>query len=211
MARVPPIRTVSFVNDEHAKLCASREWSEWVCAEVVSPLTSRIDLGADVLELGPGPGAVTGWLADHVRHLICLESDSQAASALSERFAGRNVEVVEGDAAAMQFADVSFDAVCCFTMLHHVRTAREQNALLSETLRVVRPGGVFVGADSLASDDLHHFHVGDTYNPVEPSAFLTRLQTIGFRRITLIVDDDLRFIAHKPELDSEDEGQCADR
>lgn len=209
MARAPPIRTVRFVNEEHAKLCASRGWSEWVCAEVVSPLTAGIDLGAEVLELGPGPGAATGWLADHVRHLTCVESDPEAASVLSERFAGRNVDVVEGDAAAMQFADASFEAVCCFTMLHRVATAREQNALLSETLRVLRPGGVFFGADSLASDDLHHFHVGDTYNPVEPSAFLTRLQTIGFRRITLIVDDDLRFIAHKPESDSGDEAGCS--
>jgi ubiquinone/menaquinone biosynthesis C-methylase UbiE len=199
------------VNEEHTKLCGSREWSEWVCAEVVSPLISSIDLGADALELGPGPGAATGWLADHVRHLTCVESDPEAASALSERFALREVEVVEGDAAAMQFADASFDAVCCFTMLHHVRTTSEQNALLSETLRVLRPGGVFVGADSLASDDLHHFHVGDTYNPVEPSVFLTRLQTVGFRRITLSVDDDLRFIAYKPEADFKDAAQCVDR
>jgi hypothetical protein len=34
---------------------------------------------------------------------------------------------------------------------------------------------VFLGSDSLPSDGLHHFHEGDTYNPVEPAAFLTRL------------------------------------
>jgi hypothetical protein len=62
---------------------------------------------------------------------------------------------------------------------------------------VLRPGGVFLGSDSLASDGLHQFHEGDTYNPVEPAAFLTRLQTIGFGTITLIVGYHLIFIARK--------------
>ena len=56
-------------------------------------------------------------------------------------------------------------------------------------------GGVFIGSDSLASNDLHHFHEGDTYNPVEPAAFLTRLQTVGFAEITLRVGYNLIFTA----------------
>jgi hypothetical protein len=36
------------------------------------------------------------------------------------------------------------------------------------------------------------------YNPVEPAAFLTRLQTIGFDPVTLSVGHGLRFQAHKP-------------
>ncbi|MGA8296045.1 MAG: class I SAM-dependent methyltransferase [Acidimicrobiales bacterium] len=185
------------MNDAHAELCSSADWIEYLSNEVISPLTSGLDLGTEVLELGPGPGAATRWLADHVKHLTCLESDPDAASRLAERFANRNVEVVVGDAAAIAFPESSFDAVCCFTMLHHVQTTRQQNDLLAGALRVLREGGVFVGSDSLASDGLHHFHEGDTYNPIEPSSFLTRLQTIGFRKITLIVDDDLKFTACK--------------
>jgi hypothetical protein len=41
---------------------------------------------------------------------------------------------------------------------------------------------------------------GDTYNPVEPAAFLTRLQTVGFGEITLTVSDRLLFRARKPAL-----------
>ena len=55
----------------------------------------------------------------------------------------------------------------------------------------------FLGSDSLPSDDLHQFHEGDTYNPVEPAAFLTRLQTVGFAAITLHVSYHLVFIARK--------------
>jgi ubiquinone/menaquinone biosynthesis C-methylase UbiE len=195
------------MNEEHAKFCSSAEWIECLRTEVVAPLLAGI-AGDDVLELGPGPGAATGWLAEHVRHLTCLESDPKAALNLTDRFVGRNVDIVEGDASAMEFADESFDTVCCFTMLHHVPTTRQQNELLSEALRVLRTGGAFVGSDSLASVDLHHFHVGDTYNPVEPSSFLTRLQAAGFVRISLMVDWDMRFIAYKPKPDDDDASEA---
>jgi ubiquinone/menaquinone biosynthesis C-methylase UbiE len=104
------------------------------------------------------------------------------------------------DAAALGYPDESFDTVASFTMLHHVPTRALQDRVLAEAFRVLRQGGAFIGSDSLASDDLHHFHEGDTYNPVEPAAFLTRLQTAGFDVITLIVSYNLIFIARKGAL-----------
>jgi len=65
-------------------------------------------------------------------------------------------------------------------------------------LRVLRPGCVFIGSDSLPSDALHQFHEADTYNPVEPGSLIVRLQTIGFERFTVSVDGSLNFIAYKP-------------
>jgi len=111
---------------------------------------------------------------------------------VSARYAGSNVDVMVGDAADMAFADASFDSVGTFTMLHHVPTAALQDRVLSEAFRVLRPGGVLIGSDSLASNDLHHFHVADTYNPVEPAALLIRLQILGFARITIMVDEVLK-------------------
>jgi ubiquinone/menaquinone biosynthesis C-methylase UbiE len=73
--------------------------------------------------------------------------------------------------------------------------------VLAQAFRVLRPGGVLVCSDSLPSDALHHFHVGDTYNPVEPSSVLARLQTLGFERIIIAVDAELRFSARKPTAD----------
>ena len=100
----------------------------------------------------------------------------------------------------MTFGDECFDSVGSFTMLHHVPTAPLQAKVLSEAFRVLRPGGVLIGSDSLASNDLHHFHVGDTYNPIEPASLLSRLETLGFHRITVTVDNELRFAARKPSL-----------
>ncbi len=84
-------------------------------------------------------------------------------------------------------------------MLHHVPTPALQNAILAEALRVLRPGGVLIASDSLASDGLHHFHEGDTYNPVEPGSLVCRLQTLGFGGLTVMVDDVLKFVARKSQ------------
>lgn len=185
------------MNENHANLLGTAGWAAHLHEDILPVVTSGADLGAELLEIGPGPGAATDWLRHQVRRLVALELDPGAARALSERFAGTNVEAVVADATALPYPDGSFDSVGMFTMLHHVPTAALQNAILAEALRALRPGGVLVGSDSLPSNGLHHFHEGDTCNPVEPAAFLTRLQTLGFGEITLTVTDSLMFRARK--------------
>jgi SAM-dependent methyltransferase len=187
------------MNENHAELCGSPEWAEHIQKNILPAVVAGLDLGEQMLEIGPGPGAATDWLRGKVRRLVALEVDAEAADVLTKRLAGTNVEIASGDAAALEFGDDTFDSVACFTMLHHVPTVTLQNRLLAESLRVLRPGGVLIGADSLASDELHHFHVEDTYNPVEVGSFLPRLQTIGFEKITIVVDEMMSFIAHKPQ------------
>jgi ubiquinone/menaquinone biosynthesis C-methylase UbiE len=186
------------MNPNHAQLCPSPEWAKHIQSDILPVLTRDVDLGDAMLEIGPGPGAATGWLADKVSKLTAIEIDADAAQLLADRYAGTNVEVVNGNATDLSYPAESFDSAGCFTMLHHVETAALQNAILTEVFRVLRPGGVFIGSDSLASDSLHHFHVGDTYNPIEPASLLTRLQTIGFSPITVTVNYSLLFIATKP-------------
>ena len=185
------------MNENHAKLMPSPEWAAHIQDEVLPLATAGVTLGADLLELGPGPGAATDWLRHRVRRLVAVEDEEEAAGRLADRFAGTNVEVVHGDAAALGYPDASFDTVVTCTMLHHMPTRAGQDTVLAEAFRVLRPGGVFLGSDSLPSDGLHHFHEGDTYNPVEPAAFLTRLQTTGFTAITLRVAHNMIFTAWK--------------
>ncbi len=191
--------TVGAMNENHAKLCPSPDWATFLHAEVMPAVAGERDLGDELIEVGPGPGASTDWLRHRVRRLVAVELERSAADALTDRFAGTNVEVINQDATALSFPASSFDSAASFTMLHHVPTARLQNQLLAELLRVLRPGGVLIGSDSLASDALHRFHDGDTYNPVEPASLLTRLQTLGYERITITVDYGMRFVAHKPD------------
>ncbi|HEY1323997.1 MAG TPA: class I SAM-dependent methyltransferase [Streptosporangiaceae bacterium] len=187
------------MNENHAKVCPSPEWAEHMQREVLPSLTEHTELGDEMLEIGPGPGAATDWLRHRVKRLTALEVEPAAAGQLADKYAGGNVEVVTGDATALGYPGESFDSVGTFTMLHHVPTVALQNKILAEAFRVLRPGGVLLGSDSLASNDLHHFHVDDTYNPVEPGSLLTRLQTIGFGKITITVDEIVTFIAHKPD------------
>ncbi|HYK66777.1 MAG TPA: class I SAM-dependent methyltransferase [Streptosporangiaceae bacterium] len=186
------------MNENHAQVCPSPEWAEHIQHDILPVLTRDVDLGTTMLEIGPGPGAATGWLARKVSKLTAVEVDPDAARLLTERYAGTNVEIVTGSGTEIDYPAGSFDSVGCFTMLHHVPTTALQNAILAEAFRVLRPGGVFIGSDSLASDGLHHFHEGDTYNPVEPASLLTRLQTLGFAPVTVIVNDSVLFIAGKP-------------
>jgi SAM-dependent methyltransferase len=157
-----------------------------------------VELGHELLELGPGPGAATRWLRRRVERLVALELDEAAAARLADELAGTNVSVEVGDCTDAPFPDASFDSVAAFTMLHHLPTQEAQLATLREAFRVLRPGGVLLGADSLASQGLHDFHEGDVYNPVDPARFLVFLQAAGFGRITLTVDEGLLFTARKP-------------
>jgi ubiquinone/menaquinone biosynthesis C-methylase UbiE len=186
------------MNENHAQVCSSPEWAEFIQTVVLPALTRDVDLGAHMLEIGPGPGAATEWLRHKVKQLTAVEVDEAASALLADRYSGTNVEIVTGSGTDLGYPDDSFDAVGSFTMLHHVPTMAGQNKILAEAFRVLRPGGVLICSDSLASNDLHHFHVDDTYNPVDPAWVLGRLQTIGFDKITVTVDIDLRFIAAKP-------------
>ena len=183
------------MNENHAKLLGTAEWAAYLHGEVLPAVASGVDLGEDMLEIGPGPGAATEWLRHRVRRLVALELDPSAAAALRDRFAGTNVEAVAGDATALPYPDGSFDSAGMFTMLHHVPSRASQDAILAAALRALRPGGTLIGSDSLPSDALHHFHAGDTYNPVEPATLLTRLQTLGFGEVTITVGHSLLFRA----------------
>jgi SAM-dependent methyltransferase len=186
------------MNSNHQRVCTSPEWASHLVADVLSPLSAEVELGPELLEIGPGPGAATGWLRSRVRSLVAIEIDPEAAQALRTRFPGTNVEIVTGDATELPWPDGSFDTVASFTMLHHVPTQHGQNAVLAEALRVLRPGGVLLASDSLPSSSLHEFHDGDTYNPIDPAGLIARLQTIGYGRMIVEVGEGWMVRAYKP-------------
>lgn len=184
------------MNENHERVCTSPEWAAHLQEDILPVVTTWVQLGARMLEVGPGPGAATGWLVKRVDHLVAVEADPDAAAALAAKYP--DAEVVTGDATGLPYPAASFDSVGSFTMLHHVPTRAAQDKLLAEAFRVLRPGGAMLGSDSAPSDGLHHFHEGDTYNPVEPGTLLTRLQTIGFGVITIRLDHAVLFSALKP-------------
>jgi ubiquinone/menaquinone biosynthesis C-methylase UbiE len=168
------------VNEAH-EYCGSEEWRQ-LTREVILPWAlGEVDLGDDVLEVGPGYGATTDVLGASSGRLTTVEIDDELAAMLRERFAGTSsVEIVHGDATRLGFADERFTGAACFMMLHHVATAELQDRLFAEVARVLRPGAVLVASDTLGSDELAAAHEGDTYNPIEPATLPDRLKAAGF-------------------------------
>jgi len=176
------------VNWLHKKVCRSERWRRRVETELLPWTLRGVELGQDLLEIGPGPGVTTDVLRSLKCRLTVLEIEAAAAAALQERLKGTNVRAVHGDGAAMPFADGSFSGVVAFTMLHHVATAAAQDSLLSEARRVLCPGGVFAGFDGVDSLLFRLAHLGDGYLPVDPDTFGRRLKAAGFTDVTIEQD-----------------------
>jgi ubiquinone/menaquinone biosynthesis C-methylase UbiE len=168
------------MNEAHRQ-CGSDEWRAMMRDVILPWAMNDVDLGDDVLEVGPGYGATTDVLSQSAPRLTSVEIDGELAAMLTERFAAvPTVEIVHADATALDQPDGRFTGAACFTMLHHVPTVELQDRLFAEVARVLRPGAALVASDSLASEELAAHHEGDTYNPVDPASLPARLAAAGF-------------------------------
>ena len=57
--------------------------------------------------------------------------------------------------------------------------------MFAEVHRLVRPGGRFLGVDSLDSPELRAFHVDDTFVPVDAATLGHRLERAGFTDVAV--------------------------
>ena len=100
----------------------------------------------------------------------------------------------------MSLPGESFEGVACFTMLHHVGSASLQDRLFAEVVRVLKPGGVFVGTDGLPGRSTKLLHLFDTMVLVDPDTLPRRLTVAGFENVQVDVNPyAFRFRAWKPE------------
>ena len=173
------------MNDAHREFCASPEWRTLIEEQILPDALRDVDLGSDVIEIGPGPGLTTDVLRHHTDNLVAVELDSDLAAALATRLRGTNVEVMRGDATALDLPDDLFSAGASFHMLHHVGTDSAQDRVFAELARVIRTGGLLIAADGVFSEGSLAFHQDDTYNPIDPDALGNRLEQVGFRSVDI--------------------------
>lgn len=167
------------MNLFHRWYCNSDRWADSVKKYMLPWVLDDVELGDNVLEIGPGPGRTTEWLKERTPQLTAIEIDHKLAEKL-KRLADGNVRIVEGDATNMSLPNDTFSSAVCFTMLHHVPSAAMQDKLIGEAFRVLKPGGLFTGSDSTMSFRFRLYHIMDTCVPIDPPKFEARLQKAGF-------------------------------
>ena len=166
------------MNLAHKLCCSSDRWAKQVKDALLPWALGDVDLGDNTLEIGPGYGAILRVLVDQTPKLTS-ELDTpmaQAARALARRPGPHHQR-----------------------RRHHVPTVELQDALFAEAFRVLRPGGVFAGSDSVASLRFRLLHIRDICNTVPPETLPDRLRAVGFHEVEVDVRGGrLRWRALKP-------------
>jgi ubiquinone/menaquinone biosynthesis C-methylase UbiE len=143
----------------------TRAAAEWLEAQSMHPFLRDVaarslarlalEAGESILDVGCGTGVFLPGLAASVGpegRVVGLDHSTAFLDDARKRLAGASladkVELVEGDAHRLPFADATFDAAHCERLLMHL----EDPALaIREMYRVVRPGGRVVVAEVYAS------------------------------------------------------------
>ena len=117
----------------------------------------RFGRGRDVLEVGCGTGLLLRRIAGFARSARGVD----LSPGMLEKARARGLDVLEASATDLPFPDGSFDVVCSFKVLAHVR---DVGRALAEMARVTRPGG----------------HVlAELYNPISLRGLVKRLGPAG--------------------------------
>jgi ubiquinone/menaquinone biosynthesis C-methylase UbiE len=130
--------------------------------------------GREVLEVGCG----TGLLLERIDSFAGRAVGVDLSPGMLERARARGLEVEEASATSLPFEDASFDVVCSFKVLAHVR---EIEHAVREMVRVARPGGTlvleFYNRRSLRSLVKRYGPAGAISEQTKESAVYTRFDT----------------------------------
>jgi ubiquinone/menaquinone biosynthesis C-methylase UbiE len=184
--------------------CRGAGWGAFAGRVVLPWALQGERLDGEVLEIGGGSGAMAGRLLTTYPRLRIIVTDYDqamvaAAQARLAPFADR-AGVQQADATRLPFPDGRFDAVLSFIMLHHVI---DWEAALGEAVRVLRPGGVLIGYDLVASRLARWLHQaeGARHRLMTLGQIRDRLDDLSTEAITLRPDLAglvVRFRVRKP-------------
>lgn len=154
----------------------------------------KLPEGGQCLDVGCGSGAltiavakrnpqstVTGidrWGAEYASFSKRLCEDNAKAEGVAER-----TRFAQGDAQKLDFPDGIFDAVTSNYVYHNI-PSRDRQAILMETLRVLKKGGTFA---------IHDIFSKDKYGDMQ--SFVKKLKDLGYEHAELIPTDNGRFMS----------------
>lgn len=140
-----------YIHGHHESVLRSHTWRtlENSAAYLVPHLTA----GMRVLDVGSGPGTITVDLAQTVFPGAVLGIDvessmAQRARSYAQSVHVENVEFATGSGYAIDAPDGFYDIVHAHQVLQHVESPTR---MMSEMLRVVKPGGIVAVRDAIYS------------------------------------------------------------
>lgn len=174
----------------HGKKQIARRIIEKIAQYVVLPENGK---GLDV---GCGSGALTIACAKNNPNaqMIGLDRWGKEYASFNQSLCESNAKIegvlnrttfIKGDASALPFADNSFDFITSNYCYHNIPTKNRQ-AILLESLRVLRKGGSFV---------IHDLFTEQKYGNMD--IFLKQLKEMGFEEVKLFNTMDGLFLTRK--------------
>ncbi|MFN2628007.1 MAG: class I SAM-dependent methyltransferase [Gaiellaceae bacterium] len=97
--------------------------------------------GKAVLDAGCGAGYGSAQLAATAARVVGVDVDPGAIGYARSRYRAPNLEFAVMDVTSLRFDDDSFDVVCSFETIEHIR---DREAFLREVARVLRSDGAFL-------------------------------------------------------------------
>jgi len=104
-------------------------------------LACRLARGVDTLDIACGEGYGTNLLASHAASVVGVDVSADAIAHASRKYKRSALRFLLGSATAIPLTDASVDLVVSFETLEHLR---EQDEMLREIRRVLRPGGQLI-------------------------------------------------------------------
>jgi ubiquinone/menaquinone biosynthesis C-methylase UbiE len=160
---------------EHDRLRTGRGILEFRRTQEI--LRRLIPTPASVADIGGGTGAHAAWLARDGHRVTVVEPVAGLLDTAREVAAAQPeapFDAMSGDARAVPLADGTQDAALLLGPLYHLQDRADRILALSEARRVVRPGGLVIGAAI--------------------SRFATWMDGLGSE---LLLDDEYRTMAEK--------------
>lgn len=141
--------------------------------------------GGAGLDVGCGSGALTIACAKHNPSacMVGLDRWGKEYASFSKTLCENNAKIegvlkntafVKGDACKLDFADETFDAVVSNYCYHNI-PAKDRQAILLESLRVLKKGGIFV---------IHDWFIKSKYGDMQK--FLQKLRDMGYEKVELL-------------------------
>ena len=181
----------------YARAMFSYEGGRQLSRQIIEGVASYIELpeGGVGLDVGCGSGALTIACAKRnpQGRMVGIDRWGVEYASYSRKLCERNAQAEgvdnaafqKGDARHLDFPDETFDAVTSNYVYHNVMGADKQ-ALLRETLRVLKKGGIFA---------IHDLMEPSRYGDMND--FLRRLREEGFQEARLLPTADGTFMTRR--------------